>query len=47
MVERLKSEVIRNDGVFAVLMLDAVRCCSLGQSSNALSEVALHYRRNM
>ncbi len=46
MLERLKSAVIRNDNVFAVLM-DAVRCCSLGQITNALFEVGGQYRRNM
>jgi isobutyryl-CoA mutase len=45
-LERLKSAVIRNDNVFAVLM-DAVRCCSLGQITNALFEVGGQYRRNM
>jgi methylmalonyl-CoA mutase len=46
MLERLRSAVIRNDNVFAVLM-DAVRCCSLGQITNALFEVGGQYRRNM
>ncbi len=46
MLERLKAAVIRNDNVFAVLM-DAVRCCSLGQITNALFEVGGQYRRNM
>jgi methylmalonyl-CoA mutase len=46
MLERLKSAVIRNDNVFAVLM-DAVRCCSLGQITHALFEVGGQYRRNM
>jgi len=46
MLERLKRAVIRNDNVFAVLM-DAVRCCSLGQITNALFEVGGQYRRNM
>jgi methylmalonyl-CoA mutase len=46
MLERLKGAVIRNDNVFAVLM-DAVRCCSLGQITNALFEVGGQYRRNM
>jgi methylmalonyl-CoA mutase len=36
----------RGDNVFAVLM-DAVRCCSLGQITDALFEVGGQYRRNM
>jgi methylmalonyl-CoA mutase len=43
---RLKRAVIANENVFAVLM-DAVRCCSLGQITNALFEVGGQYRRNM
>jgi isobutyryl-CoA mutase len=46
MLERLKRTVIDNGNVFAVLM-DAVRCCSLGQITNALFEVGGQYRRNM
>jgi len=46
MLERLKGAVIRNENVFAVLM-DAVRCCSLGQITHALFEVGGQYRRNM
>jgi methylmalonyl-CoA mutase len=46
MLERLKQAVINNRNVFAVLM-DAVRCCSLGQITNALFEVGGQYRRNM
>jgi methylmalonyl-CoA mutase len=46
MLARLKRAVIRNENVFAVLM-DAVRCCSLGQITNALFEVGGQYRRNM
>jgi methylmalonyl-CoA mutase len=46
MLERLQSAVIRNDNVFAVLM-DAVRCCSLGQITYALFEVGGQYRRSM
>jgi methylmalonyl-CoA mutase len=45
-LERLRDAVIRNENVFAVLM-DAVRCCSLGQITNALFEVGGQYRRNM
>jgi len=46
MLERLKQTVIENGNVFAVLM-DAVRCCSLGQITNALFEVGGQYRRSM
>ncbi|CAD5372019.1 Isobutyryl-CoA mutase / P-loop GTPase [Rubrivivax sp. A210] len=43
---RLQQAVINNANVFAVLM-DAVRCCSLGQITNALFEVGGQYRRSM
>ena len=43
---RLKQAVIENRNVFEVLM-DAVRCCSLGQITSALFEVGGQYRRNM
>jgi isobutyryl-CoA mutase len=46
MLERLRQSVIANENVFAVLM-DAVRCCSLGQITHALFEVGGQYRRNM
>ncbi|HZR71233.1 MAG TPA: fused isobutyryl-CoA mutase/GTPase IcmF [Burkholderiales bacterium] len=46
MLERLRRAVIRDENVFAVLM-DAVRCCSLGQITHALFEVGGQYRRNM
>ena len=46
MLERLKRAVIENGNVFEVLM-DAVRCCSLGQITSALFEVGGQYRRNM
>ncbi|WP_374511697.1 methylmalonyl-CoA mutase family protein, partial [Niveibacterium sp.] len=46
MLARLKDAVIRDENVFAVLM-DAVRCCSLGQITHALFEVGGQYRRNM
>jgi methylmalonyl-CoA mutase len=46
MLERLKQAVIANANVFDVLM-DAVRCCSLGQITNALFEVGGQYRRSM
>ncbi|MBU6270194.1 MAG: methylmalonyl-CoA mutase family protein [Betaproteobacteria bacterium] len=43
---RLRRTVIDNGNVFAVLM-DAVRCCSLGQITEALFEVGGQYRRSM
>ncbi len=46
MLERLQRAVIDNGNVFAVL-IDAVRCCSLGQITNALFEVGGQYRRSM
>ncbi len=46
MLERLQRAVIDNRNVFEVLM-DAVRCCSLGQITNALFEVGGQYRRSM
>jgi isobutyryl-CoA mutase len=46
MLARLQQAVIANDNVFDVLM-DAVRCCSLGQITNALFEVGGQYRRSM
>ncbi|MFL6652332.1 MAG: methylmalonyl-CoA mutase family protein, partial [Sulfurifustaceae bacterium] len=46
MLERLRRAVIENGNVFEVLM-DAVRCCSLGQITNTLFEVGGQYRRSM
>jgi methylmalonyl-CoA mutase len=46
MLARLKRTVIDNGNVFEVLM-DAVRCCSLGQITDALFEVGGQYRRSM
>ncbi|MDE2079725.1 MAG: cobalamin-dependent protein [Burkholderiales bacterium] len=46
MLQRLQQAVIDNGNVFEVLM-DAVRCCSLGQITNALFEVGGQYRRSM
>ncbi len=43
---RLQRAVIDNGNVFEVLM-DAVRCCSLGQITRALFEVGGQYRRSM
>jgi methylmalonyl-CoA mutase len=45
-LKRLQQAVIRDENVFAVL-IDAVRCCSLGQITSALFEVGGQYRRNM
>jgi len=46
MLKRLQQAVIDDRNVFAVLM-DAVRCCSLGQITAALFEVGGQYRRSM
>jgi methylmalonyl-CoA mutase len=46
MLERLQRTVVEDGNVFAVLM-EAVRCCSLGQITHALFEVGGEYRRNM
>jgi methylmalonyl-CoA mutase len=46
MLIRLQQSVIENRNVFDVLM-EAVRCCSLGQITNALFEVGGQYRRSM
>jgi methylmalonyl-CoA mutase len=46
MLKRLQQAVIDNGNVFEVLM-DAVRCCSLGQITGALFEVGGQYRRSM
>ena len=43
---RLQQAVMDNTNVFEVLM-DAVRCCSLGQITSALFEVGGQYRRSM
>jgi methylmalonyl-CoA mutase len=46
MLDRLRQAAIANKNMFAVLM-DAVRCCSLGQITSTLYEVGGQYRRNM
>ena len=46
MLARLKEVATTGGNVFAVLM-EAVRCCSLGQITEALFEVGGQYRRNM
>ncbi len=45
-LERVKQAAICNDNIFESLV-DAVRCCSLGEISNALFAVGGQYRRNM
>ncbi len=45
-LQRLRQAVIDNANVFEVLM-EAVRCCSLGQITSALFEVGGQYRRSM
>jgi isobutyryl-CoA mutase len=46
MLARLQQAVIQNANVFEVLM-EAVRCCSLGQITEALFAVGGQYRRSM
>jgi methylmalonyl-CoA mutase len=46
MLKKLQAAVIDNKNVFEVLM-DAVRCCSLGQITQTLFEVGGQYRRSM
>ena len=46
LLAKLRQTVIEDGNVFAVLM-DAVRCCSLGQITSTLFEVGGKYRRNM
>jgi methylmalonyl-CoA mutase len=46
MLARLRQTVTEDGNVFAVLM-EAVRCCSLGQITSTLFEVGGKYRRNM
>ncbi len=46
MLERLRQAAMGSENVFAVLM-DAVRCCTLGQITDALFEVGGRYRRNV
>jgi isobutyryl-CoA mutase len=46
MLERLKQTAAEGGNMFAVLM-DAVRCCSLGQITHALFEAGGEYRRNV
>jgi methylmalonyl-CoA mutase len=46
MLKRLQDTVSQGGNGFEVLM-DAVRCCSLGQITNALFDVGGQYRRSM
>lgn len=45
-IKTLKSAAIAGDNLFTVLM-EVVKCCSLGQITRALYEVGGQYRRNM
>ena len=43
---RLREAALAGENLFAVLV-DAVRCCSLGEITHALFEVGGRYRRNV
>ena len=45
-IKKLKEAAINNGNLFEQLM-EAVKCCSLGQITHALYEVGGQYRRNM
>ena len=45
-LERLRRAALGGDNLFAVLM-DAVRCCTLGEITDALFEVGGRYRRTV
>ncbi|MDY6793253.1 MAG: fused isobutyryl-CoA mutase/GTPase IcmF [Thermodesulfobacteriota bacterium] len=45
-LKRLQQVALRGENIFAELM-DTVRCCSMGQITNALYDVGGQYRRNM
>jgi methylmalonyl-CoA mutase len=45
-LERLQQVALSGDNIFAELM-ETVKCCSLGQITEALYEVGGKYRRNM
>ncbi len=45
-LERLRQAALAGENLFAVLM-DAVRCCSLGQITDTLFDVGGRYRRNV
>jgi isobutyryl-CoA mutase len=46
MLERLRRSALAGENIFDVLM-DAVRCCTLGEITQALFEVGGRYRRNL
>ncbi len=46
MIENLKKAAIKNCNIFESLM-EATKCCSIGQITDALFEVGGQYRRNM
>ena len=46
MLARLKQAAVKGENVFGVLM-DAVRCCSLGQITEAFLEIGGQYRRSV
>jgi methylmalonyl-CoA mutase len=46
MLARLRDAAMAGDNLFAVLM-DAVRCCSLGETTQTLFDVGGRYRRNV
>ena len=45
-LDLLKTTALNGGNIFEALM-DTVRCCSVGQITNALFEVGGQYRRNM
>ena len=45
-LKTLKKAAVSNENVFECLM-EAAKCCSLGQLTRALYEVGGQYRRNM
>ena len=45
-LESLKNTALKGENIFSEL-IDTVKCCSLGQITNALYEVGGQYRRNM
>jgi len=45
-LDRLRAAALAGDNLFAVL-IDAVRCCSLGEITHTLFEVGGRYRRNV
>ena len=46
MLDRLRHAALAGDNLFAVLM-DAVRCCTLGEITTTLFEVGGRYRRGV